>query len=247
MKCVILAGGRGSRIKRDMGYSPRARWNKCLLPVAGKPLICYSLENACSLFNDGLIDSPVIIVYGYGGKMLRKFIGDQYGALEIVYVRQSWGSALGAIYASRRHVHKDPFLLMLGDEILIKPRLNEMIAAFHSSDLDGILGYKYEPDIGEVKRTYSIEMEGSLVKRVVEKPKDPNSNLKGTGNCILPNSFYLWIPYVEKVAIQDFVSCVQYGINLGYRFGAYEVCSEYFNINTLEDLKGAREYFKAFS
>ena len=129
---------------------------------------------------------------------------------------------------------------MLGDEILIEPKLKEMIAAFHSLELDGMLGYKYETSMEEVKRTYSIEMEGNLVKRVIEKPKDPKSNLKGTGNCILPSSFYLWIPYVEKVAIQDFVSCVQYGINLGYNFGAYEICSEYFNINTLEDLERAR-------
>jgi len=242
MKCVILAGGRGSRIKRDMGYSPRARWNKCLLPVAGKPLICYSLENACSLYNEGYIDSPAIIVYGYGGKMLRKFIGSQYRDLEITYVRQSWGSALGAIYATRRHVKKEPFLLMLGDEILIEPKLKEMIAAFHTLELDGMLGYKYETSMEEVKRTYSIELEGNLVKRVIEKPQDPQSNLKGTGNCILPSSFYLWIPYVEKVAIQDFVSCVQYGINLGSKFGAYEVCSEYFNINTLEDFEKAKKY-----
>ncbi|UCE87787.1 MAG: NTP transferase domain-containing protein, partial [Deltaproteobacteria bacterium] len=55
MKALILAAGRGKRLGEHS-----AEHNKCMLPLAGKPLVQYSLENAVRA---GV--QEIVIVVGY--------------------------------------------------------------------------------------------------------------------------------------------------------------------------------------
>jgi len=68
MKALILAGGRGKRLKEV--YDEK---NKCMIPIKDKPLIQYSLDNAiCADV------SEIIIVVGYKAEEIINAYGNKY-------------------------------------------------------------------------------------------------------------------------------------------------------------------------
>ena len=77
MQAVILAAGRGTRMKELTENSPKA-----LLEVAGRPLLQYALD---TLPND--VDEVVIIV-GYLGGMIHDRFGPEYYGKRLLYVEQ---------------------------------------------------------------------------------------------------------------------------------------------------------------
>jgi NDP-sugar pyrophosphorylase family protein len=66
MQCVVLAGGLGTRMRAITGELPKA-----LVPVAGRPFVDHQLA---WLAREGVRD--VVLCVGYGGKLLRDFVGD---------------------------------------------------------------------------------------------------------------------------------------------------------------------------
>lgn len=67
MQAVILAAGVGSRLKSLSGGAP-----KCLVDIAGRPLILHQLE---ILADHGI--GPVIVVLGYQADEVKQVIGDR--------------------------------------------------------------------------------------------------------------------------------------------------------------------------
>lgn len=67
MQCVILAGGRGTRMQPLTDTIPKA-----LVPVAGRPFVEHQLE---WLHSQGVSD--VVFCLGYRGAQLRKVVGDR--------------------------------------------------------------------------------------------------------------------------------------------------------------------------
>jgi NDP-sugar pyrophosphorylase family protein len=234
VKALILAGGKGSRLLPNT-----ASRNKCLLEVGGKKLIEYSLQNAAKLKAMSLLSAAVVVI-GYKGYQVRDFLGSSYSGLRIEFVEQRSASALGAIASARGQLpENEPFLLMFGDEILIEPRLDDMLRVGQSGT-DGVVGYCGARRLEDVKRTYSIETdEKNVVTLLVEKPRTVKNSMMGTGNCILPYDFLDWTERVTGHGVQDFVTCVQYAVGRNRIFLAFEVCSRYFNVNEPQDYNEA--------
>lgn len=238
MKSIILTGGQGERL-RPLTLTR----NKCTLEVNHKPLIDYSLENCLYLYHKGLIEKEVIIVIGYRGPDIMRLHPENYRDLRIRYKTQNGFTTVDALLTAKENI-KEPFLLMLGDEILINPMHKEMVKYYLTfPELDGVMGV-VKGKIREVERTYTLRFNKTFVRRVVEKPEVPFNNYIGTGNCILPPEYFNWISNVKFRSKGDFVTPIQTGINKGYKFGHYQIADKYFNINTLEDLKEAEECFQ---
>lgn len=108
MKTVIMAGGRGSRIREIDSEVP-----KPMIPICGKPILQHQIEG---LVRQGFRD--IILVIGYLGAQIEAYFGDgsKYGAI-ISYIREEMplGTA-GALYYLRDTVRED-FLLLNGDLI----------------------------------------------------------------------------------------------------------------------------------
>ena len=66
IKIVILAGGKGTRMKHDLP--------KVLAPLKGKPMIKHLLE---SVEKSGICERPCIVV-GYQKELVIKELGDKY-------------------------------------------------------------------------------------------------------------------------------------------------------------------------
>lgn len=108
MKAMILAAGRGERMRPLTDHTP-----KPLLPVAGKPLIEYTLN---SLVAAGFVD--IVINIAHLGKQIADTLGDggRYGA-NIRYSDEG-DSALetaGGIVKALPLLGEEPFLVVNGD------------------------------------------------------------------------------------------------------------------------------------
>lgn len=107
MQAVIMAAGRGSRMKELTDTTP-----KSMLRLNGKPLLEYKLD---ALPKD--VDE-VIIVVKYLGDVIRNHFGDSYGGRKIYYVEQESPTAgtADAIWKAKPHI-TGKFFAMNGDNI----------------------------------------------------------------------------------------------------------------------------------
>ena len=147
MKALILAGGRGKRLddlSRDC--------NKCMIEVMGRPVIEYSLE--CLVKTD---IQEIVIIIGYRAEDIINHLGNQYKGKKIKYVIQAEQKGLvHAIECAQDAIDGSDFMLLLGDEILINPRHQEMIDEYRNNGAFAICGILHVDDRELIKRTYCL-------------------------------------------------------------------------------------------
>ena len=150
MQCVILAAGRGSRMKQLTDTLP-----KPLFSVAGKTL----MEHKFDALPDSVTD--IIIVVGYMGNMIRAKFGDSYKGRPIQYVEQTeLNGTAGALWSAKDFLHDD-FLVLMGDDIYGRKSLADLAATPWS-----LLGIKSDNVIGVAKLEID---ENKKITRIVER------------------------------------------------------------------------------
>jgi dTDP-glucose pyrophosphorylase len=240
MKALILAAGRGSRLNKFTKNR-----NKSMINLFEKPLIEYNLKHAVS----GGVDE-IIIVVGYKKEEIMQFIGDTYQGVPVKYVFQKEQRGLvHAIECSKEILGDSDFLLMLGDEIIPKAKIKNMIKKFRKEDLFAICGIVHEEDKLSLRKTYSamVNKEGRIF-RLIEKPKISINNIKGTGHCIFKNEI---LDYINRTPIhanrgeKELVDLIQVSVDDGKKVFIYTISQVgYVNINTKEDYNLAKEIIK---
>lgn len=171
MKGIILHGGHGTRLRPLTHTGP-----KQLLPIANKPMSQYCLE---ALVEAGIKDIAMIIG-GVASNKVQDYYGDgkNFGA-NITYVYQDYPKGIAhAVGLCKDFIGNDKFLVFLGDNILQKTLL-DYAKQFESSDVDATL-LLCEVDNPKQFGIAEVNQDGSI-KRIMEKPKDPPSNLAVTG------------------------------------------------------------------
>jgi glucose-1-phosphate thymidylyltransferase len=162
MRAIIPVAGVGSRLRPHTYATP-----KVLLNVGGKPIIGHILDK---IIRDGF-DSATIIV-GYLGEMVKEYVTANYD-LKVDFVEQEERKGLAhAIYLSQHTLTKEPLLIILGDTIF-EVDLRPVIADPFTS-----IGVKY---VDDPRRFGVVELEDGFVKKFVEKPENPTSNLAIVG------------------------------------------------------------------
>jgi len=137
------------------------------------------------------------------------------------------------------------FFLMLGDEMLWGSRHVDMLEEFRRGNTLGVCGICLEVP-KEIRKTYSVEFEGSRIIRLEEKPRKPKTNLMGTGHCIFRSEI---LAYIEVTPIsvrgeKELVDLIMCAVKEGRRFEWYPLCDKYINVNVEEDLERARSYYR---
>ena len=170
MKGLILAGGKGTRLF-PLTYT-RA---KQLIPVANKPVLVRVIE---ALRNAGIQD--IGIVLGDTGPEIREAVGNgsRWDA-RIHYIEQDAPRGLAhAVMISRDFLGDDKFVMYLGDNV-IQGGINELVDQFEQSDWNAqiVLTEVEEPQHYGVAEL----SEERRVTRLVEKPREPRSNLALVG------------------------------------------------------------------
>jgi len=186
MKGVVLTGGSGTRLRPLTHTGP-----KQLIPIANKPNVLYCIED---LRDAGITDIGIILGEIMPEKV-REMLGDgsAYG-VRFTYIVQGAPKGIAhAIRCARVFVGNDPFCVYLGDNIL-KGGVKTMAGDFESSAPDaGILLCPVQ----HPERFGVAELdEKGRVRSLVEKPKEPKSNLALVGIYLLKSSIF---PIIENL------------------------------------------------
>ncbi len=164
MKAIIPAAGIGTRLRPHTYTLPKA-----LLYVAGKPIISHILDDVVPL-----APSSIVLIVGYKGELIEQFVRKQYPKLNVDFVFQEERRGIGhAVDLTRRVADTgEPLLIVLGDTI-IKTDLEKVVA-----QPTNVLGVK---EVDDPRRFGVAEVANGRITKLVEKPKDPVSNLALVG------------------------------------------------------------------
>ncbi len=166
MKVVIPMAGTGKHLRPHTYSQP-----KPLIPIAGKPLIRHIVDN---LVQAGFTE--YVFVLGYLGEKARQYLLTTYGdTLQLYFVQQEPRLGLAhAIWVCRELIEADPaILVVLGDTLL---QLNWR--DFTHGDISRLATARVEnPSSFGIAE---VDSDG-LIRRLVEKPAIPRSNMALAG------------------------------------------------------------------
>jgi glucose-1-phosphate thymidylyltransferase len=180
IKGLVLSGGKGSRM-RPFTYTNA----KQLVPIANKPVIFYTIEQ---LVESGITDIGIVV--GDTGEQVAEAVGDgsRFGA-NITYIQQDAPLGLAhAVATAKGFLGDSRFVLYLGDNFVmggIQSYVERFAANGSSSQI--LLHPVPNPEAFGI-----AELVEGRVTRLVEKPKEPTSNLAVVG-------IYMFDPAVHDV------------------------------------------------
>jgi glucose-1-phosphate thymidylyltransferase len=169
MKGLILSGGKGTRL-RPLTYTSA----KQLVPVANKPVLFYGIE---AMADAGIRDIGIVV--GDTQAEIRAAVGDgSRWNVRVTYIEQDAprGLAHGVLIAEP-FIGRDPFVMYLGDNLLnrgITHFVEEFVREQPAAQI--LLAHVPDPQMFGV-----AELSDGRVTRLVEKPKEPKSDLALVG------------------------------------------------------------------
>ncbi|HIA97186.1 MAG TPA: glucose-1-phosphate thymidylyltransferase [Candidatus Nitrosopelagicus sp.] len=170
MKAIVLHGGHGTRLRPLTHTGP-----KQLLPIANKPMSQYCIE---SIKETGITEIA-IIVGGTGSSKVREYYGsgEKFG-VSFTYIEQDRPKGIAhAIRLCKEFVNNEKFLVFLGDNI-VQRSIADFTSNFKKSEFDATI---LLCEVDNPSRFGIAAIENNKITKILEKPKDPPSNLAVTG------------------------------------------------------------------
>lgn len=170
MKAIILCAGEGTRL-RPLTHTGA----KHLIPVANKPVVHYVIED---LIKAGISEIGVIVSPNVENAFKRDLgDGSQWG-ISIQYIMQAEPKGLAhAAACAQEFVGDDPFVMTLGDNLL-EQGIVQYVEKFRQGNVNAML-LLYEV---EDPTSFGVaKLDGERIVQLIEKPKDPPSNLAIVG------------------------------------------------------------------
>jgi MurNAc alpha-1-phosphate uridylyltransferase len=177
MKAMILAAGRGERMRPLTDTSP-----KPLLKVRGRPLIEWHVLN---LVRAGLKD--IVINHAHLGHMIEEYLGDgsRFGA-RIAYSAEKEALETAGGIANAMHLLGDqPFLVLSGDIYCPHFDFSECVGVLHDRDARGDLYTAEQRDIAWIWLTpnpwHNPKGDFALTMYTVSGQGEPKWNFSNIG------------------------------------------------------------------
>lgn len=238
---AIVAAGRGKRMG-PINYE----YPKTLLPVANRPIIEHQIEAMKTI---GI--HQVFVVIGHLRQRIRDHLGDgQALGVEIRYVFQDSPQGIGhAVLQLEQYVDK-PFLLCLGDIFFLTKDFDLFLHMMQRTNADGLLAVKRD-EPKNIGRNFCVvvDTKGKVV-RVMEKPQEPVTDLKGCGIYLFKQSIFEAIRRTPKSEIRneiELTDAIQTLIDDGHSIYPVETIEWDVNVTYLSDLLSANLKWLAHS
>jgi len=230
MKAVVLCGGEGTRL-RPFTFTQA----KHLLPVAGRPVVEHALG---AVRGAGIRDVAIVVSPSVEGQF-RERLGDgaQLG-LHLSYVLQPVPKGLAhAVLCAEEYVGDEPFLVYLGDNLLEKG-VTGVVDLFRSREPSAVVALC---PVEDPRRFGVAVIEGGRLVRLVEKPRDPPSDLAIVGA-------YVFTPVLFRAAREvkpsfrgelELTDCLQWLVDHGHPVLPSPVDGWWQDVGRPEDLLAA--------
>jgi NDP-sugar pyrophosphorylase family protein len=226
MKAVILAAGKGTRLKPLTDNIPKA-----LVKLKSKPLLEHVL---LSLKNAGI--NNVIIVVGYLKEKIISYFGNNFQGIKIEYVVQEQQLGTGNAILQAEKFVKEDFLVSHCDTIP-KPIVWKQL--IEKNGFDAVLVVRKD---SHPERFGVIETRDEKIVSWEEKPKKPKSNLVNAGFLRFSPSAFEEIKKTKpslrgEIELTDAVNAIAKKSKASF----VECFGKIIDISDLEDLKKAEE------
>lgn len=234
---VILAAGKGSR----MGLLP-TDLPKTVLPILDEPVLYHQLRTMVGLG----IQKAYIVVGHLGFKVVQEIERLPNLGIEIIYVGQPETLGIAHCVGTLEPYLDTPFLLFLGDIFFDAPEMGRMVVEFEERKADAVLGVIEETSVEALRKNFCVmtDAEG-WARRVIEKPRHPQSTLKGVGVYLFQPAFFDAVRRTPRTALRDeyeITDSIQIFIEDGYRVWPCRCVERDLNITYPEDLLDVNLY-----
>jgi len=189
IQAVILAAGKSTRT-----YPLTITKPKPLLKILDKTILEHTLEAL-----NGIVKEAIIIV-GYKKEMIKKAFGKKYKKIKLIYIEQKNQLGTGDAVKKAEKYLKDKFIVMGGDDLFSKEDIEQCV----KHDLC-VLAQK----VDQPKKFGILELNGRSLKKIIEKPSRPKSNLANTGLYVLNKKVFNIAPKKSKrdeIEFTDFIN-----------------------------------------
>ena len=170
MRGIILHGGHGTRLRPLTHTGP-----KQLLPIANKPMSQYCIES----LKNAEIKEIAIVIGGNGYNKVQEYYGTgEVFGVKFTYIHQDYPHGIAhAISLCNKFVGDEKFIVFLGDNILEKS-ISEYKVEFEKSDADASV---LLCEVDNPTRFGIADVKNGIITKIMEKPKNPPTNLAVTG------------------------------------------------------------------
>ena len=232
MKGVILAAGKGSRLYPVTHIIP-----KPLLPLANRPTMEYAFDRLKEM---GITD--ICIVVGENESLMKEALGDGSGfGIQLSYVRQSQPQGLAhAVGFAKEFVAGDSFVLYLGDAIYG----SGFVALKEKFETSGCANLNLVKPVPDPERFGVANVEGDRIVKLVEKPKNPESNLAMAGLYFFGPEIWSVLPDLTPSGRGEYeiTDAIQLLIDRGHTVLAGQYEDTWFDTGTLDSFLETSAY-----
>ena len=207
MKALVLSGGKGTRL-RPLTLTLA----KQLIPVANKPILGHVLDQVAEtgIRSVGLVIAPET------GHYVKDYVkkGSSWG-FSVRYILQEPLGLAHAVKTAHNYLGDDSFVMCLGDN-LQGAGLTSLVDRFQKEQLDALILLKEVEDPTKFG-VATLDKNGNVV-RLVEKPKNPESNLAIVGIYLFSNRVHQAIQRIKpsERGELEITDAIQEMMNMGF-------------------------------
>ncbi|MHB9155754.1 MAG: glucose-1-phosphate thymidylyltransferase [Endomicrobiales bacterium] len=226
MKALVLAGGKGTRLRPITHTSA-----KQLVPVANKPILFYGME---AIAEAGIKEVGMIV--GETKREIKTAVGDgsRWG-LKVTYLEQEAPLGLAhAVKVARKFIGDEDFVMYLGDN-LIKEGITSLVKEFEKKKPNALILLSR---VSHPEQFGVAELKDGKVVRLEEKPQNSRSDMALVGVYLFDKTIFEAVENIKPSRRNELeiTEAIQYLIDHGYTVQPHVVKDWWKDTGKLEDI-----------